>query len=347
MVVGYHLNAIKTKSGMSTMTMDLAVQRKLIEILRVIRESQTPLGARLIAYRLNERGYAIGERAVRYHLRVLDAQGLTKRLGYDGRVITERGIDELNNALVGDRVGFIITKIEKLMYDTTFDLKTKQGNVITNISIIDKNALDKTMEILENVAHNGYNGYPFSPYIKLIEEGTIASDIRIPQGKMGIATMCSITIDGILLKNSVPVNPKYGGILTVEDKKPICFDDIIAYSGTTIDPMRIFLSKKMTCVLDTVNTGSGKLLANLREIPESALSKAKEVLSSVVKARIGGIAEIGKFGGSVLNAAVDAGKVGIVVYAGTNIMAAVSEMGIKVATYPISTTIDFKELKKL
>ncbi|VVB90475.1 Global nitrogen regulator NrpRI [uncultured archaeon] len=324
--------------------MDLTVQRKLIAILRVIRESQTPVGARLIAYRLNERGYAIGERAIRYHLHILDAQGLTKRLGYDGRVITERGIDELNNALVGDRVGFIITKIERLMYDTTFDLKTKHGSVIINVSIIDKNALDKTMEILENVIHNGY---PFSPYIKLIEEGTVTSDIRIPQDKIGIATMCSITIDGILLKNGIPVSPKYGGILEVKDKKPICFEDIIVYGGTTIDPMRIFMLKKMTRVLDTVNTGSGKLLANLREIPESALSKAEEVLSSAAKARIGGVAEIGNLGKPVLNAAVDAGKVGIVVYAGTNIMAAVSEMGIKVATYPISTTIDFKELKKL
>lgn len=189
--------------------------------------------------------------------------------------------------------------------------------------------------------------YLFSPYIKLIEEDTITSGIEIPLGKIGVATMCSITIDAILLKSRILVSPKYGGTLKVDNKKLVCFEDIIAYSGTTIDPMRIFISKRMTRVLDTVNTGSGRLLANLREIPRSALSKAKGVLNSAVKARIGGIAEIGKPGKSVLNAAVDAGKVGIVVYAGTNIMAAVSEMGIKVTTYPISSTIDFKELKKL
>ena len=91
----------------------------------------------------------------------------------------------------------------------------------------------------------------------------------------------------------------------------------------------------------------GKLLANFREIPESAISEAEEILSSLADARIGGIAEIGKPGKSVLKMPVEAGKVGIAVYAGTNIMAAVSEMGIKTVTYPISTTIDFKELKKL
>lgn len=324
--------------------MDLTTQRKLIAILRIIHESHKPVGGRLIADRMNLRGYTMGERGVRYHLRILDERGFTTRLGYDGRVITERGINELKNAMVGDRVGFIINKIERLLLDTTFDLKTRQGNVIINISIIDKNDFDKTMEIVKYVINDGY---PFSPYIKLIEEGTVVSDIEIPKGKIGIATMCSITIDGILLNNGIPVTPKYGGILQVKDKKPMCFEDIIAYSGTTIDPMRIFISKKMTRVLSTVNTGSGKLLANLREIPEAALSKANEVLNYVVDARIGGIAEIGKPGKSVLNLAVDTGKVGVIVYAGTNIMAAVSEMGIKVITYPISSIIDFKDMKQL
>jgi repressor of nif and glnA expression len=228
--------------------------------------------------------------------------------------------------------------------DTTFDPGTNQGNVIINISVIDKNDFDNTMEIIQPLIHTGY---PFSPYIKLIEEGTIISDLEIMKGKIGIATMCSITIDGILLKNGIPSDPKFGGLLEVKDTKPIGFEDVIVYSGTTIDPMRIFIKRKMTRVLDTVNTGSGKLLANLREIPGSALSRAKEVLGSVAKARIGGIARIGTPGEFVLNSVVGAGKAGIVVYAGTNIMAAVSEMGIKVATYPSSTVMDFRELKEM
>jgi len=324
--------------------MDLTVQRKLIAILKIIHESHTPVGARLIADRMNLQGYDIGERAVRYHLRILDERQLTKRIGYDGRIITNRGLNEIDNALVGDRVGFIITKIERLMLATTFDLETKQGNVIINISVIDKNDFDNTMNIIRQVIHNGY---PFSPYIKLLEEGTVFSDIEVMEGKIGIATMCSITIDGILSKNGIPSDPKYGGLLEVKDNMPVCFKDVIVYSGTTIDPMRIFIKKKMTRVLDTVNTGSGKLLANLREIPGSALSRAEEVLDLVAKARIGGIARIGTPGESVLNSVVGAGKAGIVVYAGTNVMAAVSEIGIKVATYPISAVIDFGDLKEL
>ncbi len=329
---------------MTTTTIDSQVQRKLIEIIRILHENKEPIGARLIADKMNERGYAIGERGVRYHLRILDERGLTKRQGYDGRVITEQGINELNSALVGDRVGFIINRIEKLIYDTTFDLKTGEGTVIINTSIIDKNDVDKTMEILRHVI---YNGYPISPYIKLIDEGMVTPDIEIPDGKLGLATMCSITVDGILLNNGIPVTPKYGGILEIKNRKPVHFEELIEYNGTSIDPMRIFMSKKMTGVIPAVDTGSGKLLANLREIPVSAVSEAEKILATVMDARIGGIVEIGEPGKSVLNAPVVTGKVGVVVYAGTNAMAAVEESGIDVTTYPISTIMDFKELKKL
>ncbi|MBE0521616.1 MAG: DUF128 domain-containing protein [Candidatus Methanoperedenaceae archaeon] len=320
------------------------VQRKLIEILRILYENHEAIGARLIADRMNERGYPIGERGVRYHLRILDERGLTQRQGYDGRVITDVGIAELNNALVGDRLGVIITKIEKLIYDTTFDLKTGEGGVITNTSIIDKNDFDRTMEILRHVI---YDGCSISPYIRLVEEGTVTQDIKIPEGKIGISTMCSITVDGILLKNGIPASTKYGGILDIKNSKPTHFDDVIMHNGTSIDPMRIFINKKMTRVLDAVDSGSGKLLANVREVPEAAISETRKVLDSVMEMEIGSVAEIGKPGKPVLDAPVDAGKVGIAVYAGVNSMAAVEEGGINVVTHPISTIVDFKEMRKL
>ncbi len=49
------------------------------------------------------------------------------------------------------------------------------------------------------------------------------------EGKIGIATMYSITIDGILLKNGITSDPKYGGILEVKNNTPVCFEDVVVY----------------------------------------------------------------------------------------------------------------------
>jgi repressor of nif and glnA expression len=76
------------------------VERKLLSILRVLSDSHEPLGARVIARRLTDHGVDLGERAVRYHLKLMDERGLTRLVGRDGRVITELGIDELGDALV-------------------------------------------------------------------------------------------------------------------------------------------------------------------------------------------------------------------------------------------------------
>lgn len=60
-------------------------ERTIIEILKTIYESNSPIGARLIADILNSKGYFIGERGVRYHLKNLDANGFTIRVGYSVR----------------------------------------------------------------------------------------------------------------------------------------------------------------------------------------------------------------------------------------------------------------------
>ncbi len=81
------------------------VERKVVSILKVLRDSQSPLGSRVIARRLKECGIDLGERAIRYHLRLMDERGLTKLVGRrDGRILTERGIEEVRCALVKDKV---------------------------------------------------------------------------------------------------------------------------------------------------------------------------------------------------------------------------------------------------
>ncbi|RQD81444.1 DUF128 domain-containing protein, partial [Methanosalsum natronophilum] len=118
---------------------DPDIERKLIEIMRIISESEKPVGARNIADELNTRGYNIGERAVRYHLRILDERGFTEKHGYAGRTITKHGTEELKEALITDRLGYVINRIDELIYLTDYDLYTKKGKVIVNLSYINEN----------------------------------------------------------------------------------------------------------------------------------------------------------------------------------------------------------------
>jgi hypothetical protein len=325
---------------MSAPTTESSVQRKLVEILRIIDESDSAIGARLIADRLNERGYRIGERGVRYHLRILDERGLTKKQGYEGRVLTPLGLKELKHALVGDRLGFVITRIEKMIYNTTFNPETKKGNIVVNTSVIDLDDFDAVMDILEEVNSSNYT---LGSYIGLIEEST--SEVRIPKGKIGIATICSITLDGILLKNGIPVNTKYGGLIEIQNHAPRGFTDVIAYRATSIDPMKIFMSRRMTSVIRAIREGQGKVLANIREIPLSAEQAMEEVLKKLESVKIKGVVRNEEK--CIFKYPVVCNRIKVPVYAGINAMAAVEEAGIAVETHPVSQLMKFEDMKQI
>jgi len=256
---------------------DPQIQRKLIAILRVINEREGAVGARLISDRLMEQGYALGERGVRYHLRILDERGLTEGHGYAGRTITERGRKEIEEALVHDRIGFMHARIEEMIYQTDFDLEKERGLVIANITTIKKEDLDDALQILRYLSE-----HEMSCRIKVIEEGTSDHAVVVPEGHVGIATICSATCDGILLKQGIPVNTNYGGMLRFDKNQASHYTDLIAYAGTTIDPMKIFISWKATSVLDVVETGDGLLLANVRAVPDLARDEASKILDRVV-----------------------------------------------------------------
>ena len=323
---------------MPSTTTDSQVQRKLVEILRIIKESNSAIGARLIADRLNERGYRIGERGVRYHLRILDERRFTRKQGYEGRVLMPAGLKELEHALVSDRLGFVIITIEKMIYSTTFDQNTRKGNIVVNNSIIDLDHFDPVIDIIEETNNSGYT---VSPYIGLIEENT--PEVRIPPGKIGIATVCSITIDGILLKNGIPVDTKYGGLIEIKNGKPHKFKDLIASRATTIDPMKIFLSRKMTSITPAIRDGHGKVLASTREIPLSAEKNVEEILKTAEKVGICGLIQNNEE--TLLQTTPN--RAIIPIYAGINAVGAVEEKGIPITNHPVSQLMKFEEMKRI
>ena len=96
-------------------------EHRMIEILRILSEQDKAIGSKVIANELKNKGYNLGERAVRYHMQILDEKGFSKRKGYSGRIITESGRKKLEKGLIYDQVDFIYSKFEEMMYKTNFD----------------------------------------------------------------------------------------------------------------------------------------------------------------------------------------------------------------------------------
>lgn len=319
-------------------------QRRLIEIIRVINAADKPIGARAISDELSSRGYEVGERAIRYNLKIMDELGFTKKEGYSGRVLTPLGKRELSDALVDDRIGFVNARIEEYMYRSSFDPRSDDNRVVVNTSLLDKRDSERAMEAMRQVFDAGF---AVSRRVLIQDEGEEMGAVPIPEGFLGVSTVCSITVDGMLLQGGIPVNTTFAGVVEVRDGALSQFTDLLAYAGSSLDPMRVLMSRKTTRVDEAVRRGNGFLLANLREIPVAAIDQAQELLDEAKGAGIDGVMRISEAGEPNMGCPVGAGKVGIVYCAGVNAVVAAEELGIEIRTMPISSIQDYRRMREL
>lgn len=317
------------------------VERKVIAILKILSESREPLGARVIAQRLGDYGVDLGERAVRYHLKITDERGLTQLIGRDGRLITESGVEELKSALVSDKVGFVISKIELLAYQTTFDWEKHSGQVPANVSFFPKEQFKKARKEMSDAFKAGIC---VSDLVAVADEGERLAGITVPEGKTGFATVCSIIINGALLKAGIPMDSKFGGLLQIRNHKPLRFVELIEYAGSSLDPSEVFITGRMTGVGEVARKGEGKVLANFRQIPALSRPVAEKVISSLREARFSGPLVMGDTSQSVCEIPVELNKIGIILLGGLNPVAAAVEAGIEVANTAMSGVIDYQDL---
>ncbi|MFQ5996751.1 MAG: DUF128 domain-containing protein [Dehalococcoidales bacterium] len=316
-------------------------ERKVIAILKVLSESTEPLGSITIARELERHGIFLSERAIRYHLRITDERGYTQPMGHDGRMLTAQGLEELKMALAPEQVGFIREKLELLAFHTNFDPKTRTGQIPINTSIIDQNDFKEALVAMGDAFKAGIC---VSDLVATAPEGEKLGSVVVPKGKIGLATVCSVIINGVLLKAGIPTESRFGGVLEVRDSKPRRFVAIINYAGTSLDPSEQYIRAKMTNVGEAARTGNGKILANFREIPASARSVAQEVVTSLKEAGIGGVYALGNTSEPICQIAIGLNRVGMVLLGGLNPVAAAVEAGIEVENIAESGIIDFKQL---
>ena len=306
---------------------------RMIEILRVLAKREQPTGSKVIADELKEKGFNLGERAVRYHMQILDEKGYTEKKGYSGRVITDLGREKLEKGLIYDQVDFIYSKFEEMIYLTDFTYMTQQGNVVVNTSTIYN---EESINIMKEIYKSGLS---VSPYVN-IKEDKITGEIEV-------TTICGTTIDGVLLKEGIPTQPQYGGLLKIEDYKPVKFTEIISYKKTSVTPLDAFANSNLTSVLDVINNGCGLIPANFRLIPGVARERTIEIINELAKIGIGGVIGLSEEGEDLLGLPVPEGMVGMAIIGGITPFCAVKEMGEDIDLRIAENLYDFNSLKPI
>lgn len=316
--------------------------RKIISILRVLGDYQKPVGSRVIARNLRDYGVELGERAVRYHLKLMDERGFTECIGLrDGRIITPKGLGEIRNALVRDKVGFAISRIELLAFRTAFDYENRCGAIPVNVSFFEASEFARALELMKPAFDSGLC---VSQLVAIARNGQRLGDLTVPRDKIGFATICSIVINGALLKAGIPMNSRFGGILQLRNRQPVRFIEIIHYDGSSLDPSEIFIKANMTSVQQAALTGTGEVLANFREIPAACRAIAEKVVEGLKTVGVGGILLMGNTSENVCEIPVDLNKIGLILLGGLNPVAAAREAGLETENHSMSTVMDFKEL---
>lgn len=321
------------------------VERKLLAILNTLGDSREAIGSRIIARRLKDRGVGLGERAVRYHLKLMDERGLTQLVGRrDGRIITELGQAELKRAMVTHKVGFALSRIEMLAFRTNFNWDKGTGSIPVNVSFFSRSDFNKAFQAMKPVFQAGLC---VSDLVATASEGEAIGDLVVPEGKIGLATVCSIVVNGALLKAGVPIDSKFGGILQIRNRNPLRFVELINYAGSSLDPTEIFIRANMTSVARVAKDGNGEILANYREIPAICRPLAEEVVAKLKEAGLGGILLIGNVSEPVCEIPIELNWIGIVLIGGLNPVAAAAEAGIISESHAMSTIVDYQKLVKV
>lgn len=315
--------------------------RKRNEILRVLSEKNTAVSSEVIASELANSGLDICQRTVRIYLKEFDESGYTQLVSKHGRVITDKGRRELHASNTLGRVGYLSARIDNMTYMMNFDLETSSGKVIVNTSMVRREVLERHAgQIMKVFA----DGFAMGTQMGLLRSGTKIGKTIVPDEHIGFVSVCSITLNGVLLKYGIPVCSRFGGLLEISDGKAVRFTEIIHYDGTTVDPLEVFIRSGMTDYLGAIRDGNGKVGAGFRELPANSLETSRQIAVKLKKIGLGAFLEFGRPGCDLLDIPVSEGRIGAIVIGGLNPIAVIEESGTRLQSIAMSGQLDFNEL---
>ncbi len=317
------------------------MRRKEVIILETLDDADGPLSGSEIMDRLPDGGGDLSERTIRLYLQRLDEEGLTEPRGKLGRVITEKGRAMLDEKRLIRRVGYMSAKIDRMTYAMDFDLPLRRGSVVINTAIVERQAFKARLDDITAVFAKGY---AMGTLVNLVDEGDKAGSIVVPPGHVGFCTVCSVTLNGVLLKHGIPTRSLFSGLLQLENGQATRFVELISYDGTSIDPLQLFIRGRMTDYLGAIRDGNGRIGAGFREIPEESYHIAIDLAKKLEAVGLGAFLKIGKPSRELLNVPVREGCCGIIVIGGLNPVAVFEESGIPVQHYALAGFMEYTSM---
>ncbi|MBC8205572.1 MAG: DUF128 domain-containing protein [Kiritimatiellales bacterium] len=317
-------------------------EKKRLAILEILHRSNGSLSSAGITELLNTQDVDISERTVRLYLQELDQEGLTENRGRRGRIITDKGKREAGTSRVMERIGLLSGKIDAMAYSMDFDPALRRGSVVVNVSAVPLNEFtDERRKLIEKVFSKGYS---MGKLLALFESGDDNVGINIPEGYIGIGTVCSITLNGVLLRRGIPTFSRFGGLLELRDGDPTRFVDIIHYDGTSIDPLVVFIRSGMADYMGAVTTGNGRIGASFREFPADSADAVRSISEQLETLGLGSLLCLGSPGQSLYGVSVGPQRVGAIIIGGLNPMSIFEETGLRIESSALSSLVDFNRL---
>jgi repressor of nif and glnA expression len=309
-----------------------------LAILKALREIHKPAGATRIQEQLLADGLELRPRTVRFYLLRLDREGLTRFVSRRaGRELTDKGRQELECANVIRKVGFIGSRIDSLVYRMTYDLHAGAGAIVANVALIPRDALVRALEVMRPVFIRRLG---MGAKLAIAQEGENFGGALVPADRIALGTVCSVTANGILLKHGIPVASRFGGLVEIQDGKPVRFVALIEYSGTTLDPLEAFIRARMTHVRECVQTTSGVIGVSFREVPTVAVADVRRIREQMERQGLDGILAVGSPNQPLFGIPVAEGRTGLIVKGGLNPVAALHEANVPVTFHSLAEIED-------
>jgi repressor of nif and glnA expression len=180
--------------------------------------------------------------------------------------------------------------------------------------------------------------------LALFSPGEKFGSVSIPAGHVGIGTVCSITLNGVLLRRGVPTVSRFGGLIELREGVPTRFVDIIHYDGTSIDPLVVFIRSGMADYIGAVTTGNGRIGASFREFPADSIDAVRGISKQLETLGLGSLLCLGNPGQGLYGVPVGPQRVGAIIIGGLNPMSIFEETGVHIQSSALSCLIDYNSL---